>query len=126
MTSVDMNEMVIEMLQLLEEVNAKMKRVHEIKAKFDSMKNNKPVKSNTVTCSCGCTVVFSSLKRHQKTKKHSDLIVSNTLFDGNCFYSCNSISYDNLVFECIAEVGGVRRFIRYQHCYKTTPIIRLK
>ena len=46
-------------------------------------------------------------------QKHSDLIVSNTLFDCNHFYSCNSISYDSLVFECIAEVGGVRRFISY-------------
>lgn len=41
---------------------------------------------------------------------HSDLMVSNSLFDCKCFYSCNSISYDNLVFECVAEVEVIRRF----------------
>ena len=69
-----MNEIMIELLELLQDVDAKMKRVHEIKAKYDSMKKDKPIKSNTVTCSCGCTVVFSSLKRHQKTKKHMQLL----------------------------------------------------
>ena len=46
-------------------------------------------------------------------QKHSDLIVRDSLFDCNCFYSCNSISYDNLVFEYIAEVGAVRKFTSY-------------
>ena len=98
----DMNEMMLEMLELLQEVEAKMQRIHEIKAKFEASKPTKEVicsderqrkqenagaspdafvkKSNTITCSCGCTVVFSSLKRHQKTKKHTDMLAKKPKF----------------------------------------------
>ena len=49
-------------------------------------------------------------------QKHSDLIVSNTLFGFNRFYICNSISYENSVFECIAEVDEMHRFTSYCQC----------
>ncbi len=46
-------------------------------------------------------------------QKQLDLIVSNSLFACNHFYICNSISYENLVVETIAEDGAVCRFTRF-------------
>ncbi len=46
-------------------------------------------------------------------QKQLNLIVSNSLFDYYHFYICISISYENSVFENIAEVEEVRRFTNY-------------
>jgi hypothetical protein len=34
----------------------------------------KEKKREKVTCSCGCKVVIHTLKRHKRTKKHTDFI----------------------------------------------------
>ena len=38
------------------------------------MKKNKDQINEKITCKCGCEVVKHTLKRHERTKKHMDLI----------------------------------------------------
>lgn len=64
----------IELVQLLEEIEVKMNRIKEIKIIVDSQAKTKVKKDNMITCVCGCVVCKSSLKRHQLTKKHNDII----------------------------------------------------
>jgi hypothetical protein len=71
-----MEGLMLEMLELLQDVEAKMQRIHEIKAKMQALKPAKETKCKTITCTCGCTVACTSLTRHQKTKKHADLLAA--------------------------------------------------
>ena len=47
-------------------------------------------------------------------QKHSDLIGSNLIFGFKRICCCYSVSYDNFVFEYIAEVDAVRIFTSYR------------
>ena len=65
-----------EIVDIMQEVRAKMQRVQEIKAEIDKLKQveTKPTKptpnNNKISCECGCTINKSSWYSHIKTKKH--------------------------------------------------------
>ena len=65
-----------EIVDIMQEVRAKMQRVQEIKAEIDKLKQveTKPTKTTTnnnkISCACGCTINKSSWYSHIKTKKH--------------------------------------------------------
>jgi poly-D-alanine transfer protein DltD len=68
-----------EIVDIMQEVQAKMQRVQEIKTEIDKLKQvetkiTKPTKATTnnnkITCECGCTINKSSWYSHIKTKKH--------------------------------------------------------
>ena len=40
----------------------------------DYMKKNKEKQREKITCECGCKVVKRTLKQHERTKKHTDLM----------------------------------------------------
>ena len=73
-----------EMVDIMQEMAAKMQRVKEIKAEMDKLKQvetkNKATKvTNTttttkITCECGCKINKSSWYTHIKTKKHEKLL----------------------------------------------------
>ena len=65
-----------EIVDIMQEVRAKMQRVQEIKAEIDKLKQieTKTTKTtpnnNKISCACGCTINKSSWYSHIKTKKH--------------------------------------------------------
>ena len=68
-----------EIVDIMQEVRAKMQRVQEIKAEIDKLKQmetkaTKTTKTTTnnnkISCACGCTINKSSWYSHIKTKKH--------------------------------------------------------
>ena len=68
-----------EIVDIMQEVRAKMQRVQEIKAEIDKLKQvetkvTKPTKATTnnnkISCDCGCTINKTSWYSHIKTKKH--------------------------------------------------------
>ncbi len=63
----------------MQEVQAKMQRVQEIKAEIDKLKitttkvtstTEATVNNNKITCAYGCTINKTSWYSHIKTKKH--------------------------------------------------------
>jgi hypothetical protein len=67
-----------EIVDIMQEVRAKMQRVQEIKAEIDKLKQaetkvTKTTKTTTnnnkISCACGCTINKSSWYSHIKTKK---------------------------------------------------------
>ena len=73
-----------EMVDIMQEMHAKMQRVKEIKAEMDKLKQvetkTKATKvtntttTNKITCECGCKINKSSWYTHIKTKKHEKLL----------------------------------------------------
>jgi hypothetical protein len=73
-----------EMVDIMQEMAAKMQRVKEIKAEMDKLKQvetkTKATKvtntttNNKITCECGCKINKSSWYTHIKTKKHEKLL----------------------------------------------------
>jgi hypothetical protein len=64
-----------EIVDIMQEVRAKMQRAQEIKAEIDKLKQvetkpTKPTPNNIkISCECGCTINKSSWYSHIKTKK---------------------------------------------------------
>ena len=79
-----------EIVDIMQEVRAKMQRVQEIKAEIDKLKQveTKTTKTTTnnnkISCACGCTINKSSWYSHIKTKKH--LVV------------CDNLKYNTITF----------------------------
>ena len=79
-----LNSYMAEMVDIMQEMAAKMQRVKEIKAEMDKLKQvetkTKAIKvtsttnNNKITCECGCKINKSSWYTHIKTKKHEKLL----------------------------------------------------
>jgi hypothetical protein len=73
-----------EMVDIMQEMTAKMQRVKEIKAEMDKLKQvetkinatkvTNTTTTNKITCECGCKINKSSWYTHIKTKKHEKLL----------------------------------------------------
>jgi hypothetical protein len=73
-----------EMVDIMQEMAAKMQRVKEIKAEMDKLKQvetktkatkvTSTTNNNKITCECGCKINKSSWYTHIKTKKHEKLL----------------------------------------------------
>ena len=73
-----------EMVDIMQEMTAKMQRVKEIKAEIDKIKQvetktkativTNTTNNNKITCECGCKINKSSWYTHIKTKKHEKLL----------------------------------------------------
>ena len=69
-----LNDYMAEMVEIMQEMQAKIQRVKEIKTEIEKIKNI-TIKTTTITnikidCECGCKINKSSWYKHIKTKKH--------------------------------------------------------
>jgi len=79
-----LNSYMAEMVDIMQEMAAKMQRVKEIKAEMDKLKQTETKtkakkvtttnNNNKITCECGCKINKSSWYTHIKTKKHEKLL----------------------------------------------------
>jgi len=66
----------VELVDIMQEVKAKMQRVNEIKSEIAKLtKTTKTIDNNNkISCKCGCTINKNSWYNHIKTKKHLKLL----------------------------------------------------
>ncbi len=61
-----------ELVEIMQEVKAKMQRVNEIKSEIAKLTNTTKAtdnNNNKISCKCGCTIYRNSWYNHIKTKK---------------------------------------------------------
>ena len=74
-----LNDYMAEMVEIMQEMQAKIQRVKEIKTEIEKIKNI-TIKTTTTTtnikidCECGCKINKSSWYKHIKTKKHLNIL----------------------------------------------------
>ena len=60
--------------EVMKELKANMNAIKSFLTEEERKEYNKEYFKEKITCKCGCEVNKNSLKRHKRTKKHTDLI----------------------------------------------------